>query len=157
MIESARAMRAWAPITVSVVVADQLTKQWAESRLDDRDIDLFWRFRFHLSHNTGMAFGRGQNIGPVIGVVALVVIVALLLNMKRQTGRASTIAVGLIVGGAIGNVIDRLFRSPGWFRGAVVDFIEFRGFPIFNVADMGITIGGVLLVLASWAAGREAT
>lgn len=150
MIESARAMRGWAPVTVGIVIADQLTKWWAESRLDDRDVDLFWTLRLHLSHNTGMAFSRGQNIGPIIGVVALVVIVALLLSLKRQSGRVANLAVGMIVGGAIGNVLDRLFRSPGWFRGAVVDFIDLQWFPIFNVADMGITIGGVLLVLSSW-------
>jgi signal peptidase II len=156
MTESARAMRGWAPVTAGVVIADQLTKWWAESRLDDGDVNLFWTLRLHLSHNTGMAFSRGQNIGPIIGVVALVVIVAMLLSLKRQSGRVANLAVGMIIGGAIGNVLDRLFRSPGWFRGAVVDFIDLQWFPIFNVADMGITIGGVLLVLSSWHAARPA-
>jgi signal peptidase II len=141
---------------VSVAVVDQLTKQWALSTLDDRDIDLIWTLRFNLSFNTGMAFSRGENWGPVIGIVALLVIVGLLLSLRRQPGRLTDVSVGLIVGGAIGNVIDRLFRSPGWFRGAVVDFIDLQWFPIFNVADMGITIGGALLVLASWRAGRHA-
>ncbi len=156
MIDSARAMRGWAPVTVGVVIADQLTKWLAESRLDDGDVDLFWTLRLHLSHNTGMAFSRGQNIGPIIGVVALVVIVTMLLSLKRQSGRVASLAVGMIIGGAIGNVLDRLFRSPGWFRGAVVDFIDLQWFPIFNVADMGITIGGVLLVLTSWHAAKPA-
>jgi signal peptidase II len=154
MIESARAMRGWAPVTAGVVIVDQLTKWWAESRLDDGDVDLIWTLRLHLSHNTGMAFSRGQNLGPIIGVVALVVIVAMLLSLKRQSGRVANLAVGMIIGGALGNVFDRLFRSPGWFRGAVVDFIDLQWFPIFNVADMGITIGGVLLVLSSWHAAK---
>jgi signal peptidase II len=138
-----------------VILLDQVTKQWAVNNLTDGDVDVFWTLRFHLSFNTGMAFSRGQSWGPVIGVLALFVVVGLLLSLRRQPGKLTDISVGLIVGGAIGNVIDRLFRSPGWFRGAVVDFIDFQWFPIFNVADMAITIGGALLVLASWLAGRH--
>ena len=155
MMASSRAMRGWLPVALVVVVADQLTKTWAVNNLVDRDVDVFWTLRFHLGFNTGMAFSRGQNWGPVIGVLALVVVVGLLLSLRRQPGRLTSISIGLIVGGAIGNVIDRLFRSPAWFRGAVVDWIDFQWFPIFNIADMGITIGGVLLVLSSWLAGRD--
>ena len=63
-------------------------------------------------------------------------------------------SVGLIIGGAVGNLIDRLFRQEGWLRGGVVDFIDFQWFPIFNVADAAITVGGFLLVLASYLQGR---
>ena len=105
-------------VAVSVVVLDQLTKWWAVRTLDDRNIDLFWTLRFNLSYNTGMAFSRGQGLGPLIGVVALVIVVVLLLSLKRVTNRLSEITVGLIVGGAIGNIVDRVFREPGWLRGA---------------------------------------
>ena len=145
----------WAPIALAVVVADQLTKHWAVNELVDRDIDVFWTLRFNLSFNTGMAFSQGENLGPVIGVLALGVVVALLLSLKRQPGRLTDVAVGLIIGGAIGNVIDRLFRQEAWLRGGVVDFIDFQWFPIFNIADMGVTIGGALLVIASWRASRH--
>ena len=145
----------WAPIALAVVVADQLTKHWAVNELVDGDIDVFWTLRFNLAYNTGMAFSSGQSLGPVIGVLALVVVVALLLSLKRQPGRLTDVAVGLIVGGAIGNVIDRLFRQEAWFRGAVVDFIDFQWFPIFNIADIGVTVGGALLVFASWRASRH--
>ena len=154
MMASPRALRGWLPLALLVILVDQLTKHWAVNNLTDRDVDLFWTLRLHLSFNTGMAFSRGQSWGPVIGVLALFVIVGLLLSLKRQPGRLTDISIGLIIGGAIGNVIDRLFRSPAWLRGGVVDFIDFQWFPIFNVADMGITIGGGLLVLASWLAGR---
>ena len=147
---------AWAPVAFVVVVADQLTKHWAVNELVDRDIDVFWTLRFNLSFNTGMAFSRGERFGPIIGVLALGVVVALLLSLKRQPGRLTDIAVGMIVGGAVGNVIDRLFRQEGWFRGGVVDFIDFQWFPIFNIADMGVTVGGGLLVIASWLVGRSA-
>jgi signal peptidase II len=155
MMASSRAVRGWLPVALVVVLADQLTKIWAVNNLVDRDVDVFWTLRFHLSFNTGMAFSRGQNWGPVIGVLALFVIVGLLLSLRRQPGRLTDVSIGLIIGGALGNVIDRLFRSPGWLRGAVVDWIDFQWFPIFNIADMCITIGGALLVLASWLAGRE--
>jgi signal peptidase II len=145
---------AWAPVALIVVVADQLTKHWAVNELVDRDIDLFWTLRLNLSYNTGMAFSRGENFGPIIGVVALGVVVALLLSMKRQPGRLTDVAVGMIIGGAVGNVIDRLFRQEAWLRGGVVDFIDFQWFPIFNIADIGVTVGGALLVLASWRASR---
>ena len=144
----------WAPIALAVVVADQLTKHWAVNELVDRDIDVFWTLRFNLSFNTGMAFSQGENLGPVIGVLALGVVVALLLSLKRQPGRLTDVAVGLIIGGAIGNVIDRLFRQEAWLRGGVVDFIDFQWFPIFNIADIGVTVGGALLVFASWRASR---
>jgi signal peptidase II len=155
MTASSRAVRGWLPIGLLVILVDQLTKHWALNNLTDRDVDVFWTLRLHLSFNTGMAFSRGQNWGPVIGVLALVVIVGFVLSVKRQPGRLTDISVGLIIGGALGNVIDRLFRSPAWLRGAVVDFIDFQWFPIFNVADMAITIGGAMLVLASWLAGRH--
>jgi len=147
---------AWAPVALAVIIADQLTKHWAVNELVDRNIDVFWTLRFNLSYNTGMAFSRGKDFGPIIAVVALLVVVALLLSIKRQPGRLTDVAVGMIIGGAIGNVIDRLFRQEGWLRGGVVDFIDFQWFPIFNIADIGVTVGGALLVLASWRAGRQA-
>ena len=155
MTPPAPAWRGWLPVALVIVVADQITKAWALDALVDRDIDVFWTLRFHLSFNTGMAFSAGENWGPVIGVVALVVIVGLLLSLRKQRSRLSDLAVGLIVGGAIGNLIDRLFRDRGWFRGAVVDFIDFQWVPIFNVADMAITVGGGLLVLSTWLLGRH--
>lgn len=150
-----RAARGWAVITTAVVAVDQLTKAWAVAELEDRDIDLFWTLRLNLSYNTGMAFSAGQDWGPVIGVVALLVVVALLLSMRRRPGRLADASVGLIIGGAVGNILDRLFRQDGWLRGGVVDFIDFQWFPIFNVADAAITVGGALLVLASYLEGRR--
>jgi signal peptidase II len=143
-------------VAAGVVLLDQITKRWAVSTLDDHDIHVLWTLRFNLSYNTGMAFSRGQNWGPLIGVMAMVIVVALLLSLRRGSSRLVEVSVGLVLGGAIGNVIDRLFRSPGWLRGGVVDFIDFQWFPIFNVADMGITIGGALLLFSSWSATRSA-
>ena len=95
-----------------------------------------------------MAFGRGQGFGPVIGVVATIVVVGLLLSLRQSGSKISVVAIGLIVGGAMGNIVDRLFRGDAWLHGKVIDFIDFQWFPIFNVADICVNVGGGLLVLS---------
>ena len=148
---------------VSLVVAavavlfDQITKNWAVSSLNDgRVVHVVWTLQFNLSFNGGMAFGRASGLGPYIGVVATIVVIALVLSLKRTDSSLQTVAVGLIIGGALGNIIDRLFRGDAWLHGKVVDFIDFQWFAIFNVADACINIGGALLVLAYFLGGRHA-
>lgn len=143
-------------VALLLVAVDQATKAWAVRELTDRNIDIVWTLRLNLSYNTGMAFGRGRGVGPIIGVLAMVIVVVLLLSLRRGASRLTNVSIGMVVGGAVGNLLDRLFRDPAWLRGGVVDFVDFQWFPIFNVADMGITVGGALLVLASWLAPRRA-
>ena len=151
---SARSLLPALVVAVIVIVLDQLTKHWAINRLSDgRDIDVIGSLRFNLAFNSGMAFSRGEGLGPIIGVVAVVVVAVLLVGLRREGSRLSDIASGMVIGGALGNVVDRLFRGDGWFHGSVVDFIDVQWWPIFNVADMAITIGGVLLVLGTVFAG----
>lgn len=136
-------------IAAVVVGLDQLSKHWAVSQLNDgHTIHVLWTLQFNLSFNGGMAFGRGQGFGPIIGVVATVVVVGLLLSLRQSESKASVVAVGLIVGGAMGNIVDRLFRGDAWLHGKVIDFIDFQWFPIFNVADICVNVGGGLLVLS---------
>lgn len=153
------AVRTWrAPlvIAVAVIVLDQLTKHWAVTSLGtDREIDLFWTLRLNLAFNNGMAFGQAQGFGPVIAVIATVVIVYLLVSLRTEVSTMSTIGMGLLIGGAAGNLIDRMFRGDdGFLQGAVVDFIDFQWFPIFNIADSAINIGAALLILNSILAAR---
>ncbi len=132
------------------VVVDQITKRWAVNRLfGGRTIDLVGSLRFNLVYNQGMAFSRFRGVGQYIGVLALVVVCFLALSLRRADSRLSSIATGMIIGGAIGNVLDRLFRGGGWLKGGVIDFIDLQWWPIFNVADIGVTVGGTLLVLSS--------
>ncbi len=144
-----RSLRVPLLIAAGVVLLDQLTKRWALSTLTDRNIDIIGSLRFNLAFNKGMAFSQGTGLGPVIGVVALLVVVGLLVSIGRSTSPVYPFAVGMIVGGAIGNLLDRLFRSPGWFRGGVIDFIDVQWWPIFNVADIAVTLGGALLILST--------
>ena len=153
------ALRAWrAPLAIALVVVavDQLTTHWAVTSLGtDREIELFWTLQLNLGFNNGMAFGQGQGFGPLIGVVATLVIVYLLVTLRSESTRMSTIGIGLLIGGAAGNLIDRMFRGDdGFLRGAVVDFIDFQWFPIFNVADMAINVGAGLLILNSILSAR---
>lgn len=143
-------------IAVGVVIVDQLTKHWAVTSLGtDREIDLFWTLRLNLAFNNGMAFGQGQGFGPLIGVIATIVIVYLLVSLRTDASPMSTIGMGLLIGGAAGNLIDRLFRGDdGVLQGAVVDFIDFQWFPIFNVADMAVNVGAALLILSSILSAR---
>jgi len=148
------AVRAWrAPVAIAlaVIALDQLTKHWAVTSLGtDREIDLFWTLRLNLAFNNGMAFGQGQGFGPVIAVIATVVIVYLLVSLQTEASRMGTIGMGLLIGGAAGNLIDRLFRGDdGFLQGGVVDFIDLQWFPIFNIADIAINVGAALLILNS--------
>jgi len=146
--------RSWrAPIVIALVVVllDQTTKHWAVNALaDGHIIDVIWTLQFNLAYNSGMAFSRGRGLGPVIAVVATIVIVWLLASLRSGGTKLSRFGMGCLIGGAVGNLLDRLFRGDAWLQGSVVDFIDFQWFPIFNVADMAITIGGALLILTSY-------
>jgi signal peptidase II len=143
----------WSPIAITallVVGLDQLTKAWALSTLDDRTIDLFWTLRLRLVFNTGSAFGLGSRYSPIIALVAVVVVLVLLRAGRGLRGRGALVAVGLVVGGAVGNLLDRIFREGGGLLGgAVVDFVDFEWWPVFNVADVAICVGAVLLSLTA--------
>ncbi|MFK7918325.1 MAG: signal peptidase II [Ilumatobacter sp.] len=143
--------RTWgAPVAlaVGVVLADQLSKHWALNRLsDNRTIDIIGSLRFNLAFNRGMAFSQGQGLGPLIAILATAVIVWLLVSLRTAGGRVNTLGIGFVIGGAAGNLVDRVFRQEAWLRGAVVDFIDLQWFPIFNIADMAINVGAALLIL----------
>lgn len=147
-----RPVRAAALVAVAVVVADQLSKWWATRALVDGPIDVFWTLRFQLTSNTGMAFSQGQGWGPLIGLAAIAIVIALFISLARGIGDLNWFGVGLIAGGAVGNVIDRLLRGEAWLRGGVVDFIDFQWFPVFNLADASINIGVVVII---WTALRH--
>ena len=138
-------------IAAGVLVVDQLSKWWALTALADGEVHVIGPLWLRLTYNTAGAFGLGGGLVPFLSLVALGVVVYLVLSGAAGGRVAAAIATGLVLGGALGNLGDRLFRSPGLLRGAVVDFVDLRFWPVFNVADMAITCGCILLVL--WPAG----
>lgn len=145
------------PLATAIVVLDQVTKHWAVNALSDgHTVDVVWTLRFALGFNSGMAFSKATGLGPLIGVIATVAVVWLLSSLRKAGSQLSAVGMALVAGGAAGNVVDRLFRGPGWFRGSVVDFIDLQWWPVFNVADSAITVGGCLLVLGAVLASRNA-
>ncbi len=129
---------------------DQLSKAWAEAALADGPIVVIEGFlQFRLTYNTGAAFSMFSKGGPILGVIAVGVIVMIMFVLKDASRKAEAVALGMVLGGSIGNFTDRVFRGDGLLDGAVVDFIDFSFFATFNVADMGITLGvGLLLLVA---------
>lgn len=105
---------------------------------------------FQVIRNPGAAFGMGQALTVVFTGIAAAVIVVIWRIARKLYSLPWAIALGLLLGGALGNLTDRLFRWPGVFRGEVVDFISVRGFAVFNLADSAIVCGGILVVLLSF-------
>ena len=135
-----------------VLVTDQLTKWWAVQTLSTRTIDVVWTLRLNLTYNPGAAFSTfsGGRWGTVIAVLAFVIVGYLVWQGRTVTSRWGAVAIGLIIGGALGNLVDRVARGDGGFlSGRVVDFIDLQWWPVFNVADMGVVVGGILLVVVT--------
>ena len=145
-----RPLRPLIAVAAAVVAVDHLTKWWAQRELADHDIDLIGSLRLHLVHNTGAAFSLGSRFAPVIALFAVGVVVALLGFGRALRGVVPIVAVGAIVGGAVGNLLDRLLRDgSGFLGGPVVDFIDVQWWPVFNVADTAITLGAIGLALTA--------
>lgn len=106
--------------------------------------------RFEVVRNRGAAFGFGEALTVVLTGIAVIVIVVIARLARKLYSTPWAIALGLLLGGAFGNLTDRIFRSPGVFRGAVVDFIAPKHFAVFNLADSAIVCGGILIVLLSF-------
>lgn len=134
-----------------IVGADQLTKAWAVTALPGNPITLIDGFLgFHLTRNPGAAFSSLQGVGPLIGVLAIGVATWLVILLRREPDPAEAWALALVLGGAVGNLLDRVFRGDGFLDGAVVDFVDLWWIPTFNVADSAITIGAGLLLIAAF-------
>ncbi|MER7867230.1 signal peptidase II [Streptomyces cellulosae] len=106
--------------------------------------------RFEAIRNAGAAFGFGEAFTVIFTVIAAAVIVVIFRLARKLYSLPWAIALGLLLGGALGNLTDRIFRSPGVFEGAVVDFIAPKHFAVFNLADSAIVSGGILIVLLSF-------
>jgi signal peptidase II len=142
-------------IAIGVIVLDLITKVLAVRFLENRpNIVLIPAIfgenagpllQFTFFRNPGAAFSLGASTTWVFTILAFVIAFYIYRTGKKVVRLSWAICLGAMLGGAIGNLIDRLFRSPGVFRGAVVDFIQIPYWAIFNIADMGVSISAVVI------------
>lgn len=136
-------------LAILVLAADQASKLWATATLSDgRTLSVVGDLiRFHLVYNAGAAFSIGTDITWVFAVVAAIAVLVLSRLAWRVRSRAWSIVLGLVLGGAATHLGDRLFRPPGFARGHVVDFIDYAGLFVGNVADIALVVGVALGLL----------
>jgi signal peptidase II len=142
----------------AVVLLDQLTKTAALRYLTEgRPVPVVGELlQLRLIFNPGAAFSIGTGMTWVLTLIAAVVVVVVVRVARRLGSRGWALALGLLLGGAIGNLGDRLFRDPGFARGHVVDFLELPNWPVFNIADSAISCAAVLIVvLGLWGIGVD--
>jgi signal peptidase II len=145
-----RRLPAVVALTASLVVlADQAAKVWAVSALSDGRtvVVVEGLLQLRLYRNPGAAFSMATGSTWLFTVVAAVVTVVIVRISRRLGSRGWALALGLLLGGAVGNLIDRLLRSPGFPQGHVVDYLDLQRFFVFNLADASITCAAVLIAL----------
>jgi signal peptidase II len=144
-----------ASVAAAALAADQITKAWAVSALaDGHVVDIVGSLRLRLTLNYGAAFSLTNGRGALISLLALAVVAVLLRTGRHERSVPMAVALGLVVGGAVGNLADRAFRAgDGLFGGGVVDFVDLQWWPVFNVADVCVVVGACLLFVVQW---REA-
>ncbi|MDH4111258.1 MAG: signal peptidase II [Actinomycetota bacterium] len=137
-----------------VFLLDRLTKVWAEQRLPGDPIDVISGvLTFRFATNPGGAFSLGQNAPWFFAIASVIVSLLIVVTAFRHTNQLTAVALGLVLGGAVGNLTDRFARGEG-FSGHVVDFIDLQIWPVFNVADSAIVVGALMLVVSSFTGDR---
>jgi signal peptidase II len=136
-------------VVLAAVAADAITKAVVVDKLSQHaPIRLLGGLlTLRLLRNSGAAFSIGTSMTVVFTVIAVGVIVFILRTARKLRSLPWAITLGLLLGGAAGNLSDRLFRAPGALRGSVVDWIQLPHWPVFNLADSAIVCGGILAVL----------
>jgi signal peptidase II len=135
-------------VAVVVIVFDQLTKWWVVRTLPGDPIVLIDDFlQLRYLTNKGAAFSMLEGFGSIIALMAIAAVVFIVVVSGKLDIRREAVALGLVLGGAVGNLVDRVFRGDGLLDGGVVDFVDFSFFPAFNVADAAITVGAGLAIL----------
>ncbi|HEY9335132.1 MAG TPA: signal peptidase II [Kribbella sp.] len=144
-----RLMVVFAAVGLLVLGLDQLTKALALQQLTPGDpVNVIGSLlKFNLIRNPGAAFSLGSDFTPVISAVQIIVAVGVVWLSRRLGSVGWAVAFGLLFGGAVGNITDRIFREPSAFHGHVVDFLQTPHWAIFNVADMAVTSAAILLVI----------
>ncbi|MGW3659282.1 signal peptidase II [Streptomyces sp. NPDC005151] len=139
-------------VAVFAYLLDLISKMIVVAKLEHQQpVEIFGEWlRFDAIRNAGAAFGIGEAFTVIFTAIAATVIVVIARLARKLYSLPWAIALGLLLGGALGNLTDRIFRSPGLFKGAVVDFIAPAHFAVFNLADSAIVCGGILIVILSF-------
>ena len=137
---------------VLVWALDQATKVAAVAWLDDGASvtvipHVFW---FTLTRNAGAAFSTGTGFTLVLSLIAIGVVIVVLRLATKLKDRWWALGLGLLLGGALGNLTDRFAREPAPLRGHVVDFLHLTHWPVFNVADIALTFAAITIILRTW-------
>ncbi len=138
-------------VSLSLLLVDQLTKNWARDTYSGgppTEIIGTW-LRFTYTKNPGAAFSSFTGSGRLIGFIAIGVVLFLLYLIGKSDRRIEILALGLILGGALGNLTDRIARGDGFLDGAVVDWIDWWFIPTFNLADASLNVGVAVLLLTA--------
>ncbi len=139
-------------VAVLVWGLDQATKSAAVAWLDDGTSvtlvpDVFW---LTLTRNAGAAFSTGTGFTLVLSLIAVGVVIVVLRMARKLQDRWWALGLGLLLGGALGNLTDRFLREPSPLRGHVVDFLHLTHWPVFNVADIALTFAAITIILRTW-------
>ncbi|MGG5172959.1 signal peptidase II [Pseudarthrobacter sp. J1738] len=142
-------MSLFAGMAIFAYAFDQLTKLWVTSTMveGERTPVLPPLLHWYYIRNSGAAFSIGENVTWIFTIVMAVVCIAILTQVRRIGSRWWAVALGLLLGGALGNLTDRLFRDPSFGMGHVVDFIQLPNFAIFNIADSAVVSSVVIICL----------
>jgi signal peptidase II len=146
----------FAVVALAVLVLDVVSKVLVVAKLDHQPPKRLLGGAIYLdeARNSGAAFSLGTGFTVILSLIAIAVIIVIVRTASRMRSTGWAIALGLILGGALGNLTDRIFRAPGVFRGHVVDWISLFGpnaahWPIFNLADSAVVCGAILAALLS--------
>ena len=135
-------------IVLGILVADQITKSWVVSAFSDAPLSIVGNdVELRVIRNAGGAFSLFTNATLVLALLALIMSVVLVRAVMQARDTWTVVALSLVLGGALGNLSDRIARSPGFLRGQVVDYVHVGPWPSFNVADAAVSTGVVLLLV----------
>ncbi len=138
-------------IAIAIVVADLITKRYAAVNFVDSPVTVIDGFlTFTYTENPGAAFSLFKGAGPYLGVAAIAISGFILGSLRAAHPLFEVIAFGLVLGGAMGNLADRVFRGSGFLDGKVIDWVDMWWIPTFNIADASITVAVVLLLIHAW-------
>lgn len=148
-----------ATIVMAAIALDQVTKEWALNRLSgNRTVDFFLpTVEFDLAFNSGFSFSTGSGSGDIVGLVVIGLCAFLIWSIVRETRARRSVLYAIILGGALGNLLDRIFRADdGFLSGEVIDFIDVEWYAVFNIADIFVVCGCIAFVIDEYLVHRQA-